>query len=114
MLLSLPSPKDTRKPGARATATTARQNERTINGEERLRSRSGSRSAVSSPRSIADSAVRQQAGSPAGVAAAAAMAAVRRGDRPFYAVAASGASRRSGDSPEEVGLSWVCRRPGCF
>ncbi|CAM9504849.1 unnamed protein product [Scytosiphon promiscuus] len=102
ILLSPPSPRDSRKPRARATAV-ARQNEQTINGEERVRSQSGSRSTFSPPLpSAADSVARQRAGSTAGVAAASAMAAVRRGDRPFYAGSANGASRRSGDSPEET------------
>ncbi|CAM9391924.1 unnamed protein product [Hapterophycus canaliculatus] len=102
ILLSPPSPRDPRKPRAQVTATDGR-NEQTASEAERLRSRSGSRSAISPPPpSPACSAARQWAGSAAGAAAASAMAAVRRGDRPLYSLAANGASRALGDSPDET------------
>ncbi|CBN76111.1 conserved unknown protein [Ectocarpus siliculosus] len=96
-LRSPPSPRDLQK--IRAPGTPTRRGEQPKSAEERLRKRSVSLRTDSPSAQAAASSRRQRAGSAASIAATLAMAAVRRGDRPYYVGAAGGASR---GSPEQT------------
>ncbi|CAM9146896.1 unnamed protein product [Ectocarpus sp. 13 AM-2016] len=96
-LLSPPSPRDLQK--IRAPGTPTRRGEQPKSEEERLRKRSVSLRTGSPSAQAAASSRPQRVGSAASIAATLAMAAVRRGDRPYYVGAASGASR---GSPEQT------------
>lgn len=120
-LLYTPAPKNSLKTQELATTwRTPRDDQLTsiqTRGGQRLRERhgsgsgSGSSGTFSSPPPPA-SLTRQRAGSTASFAAASAMAAVRKGDRPFYLGAARLASRGGGASLKQVqqyegaGVSW--------